>query len=288
MRIGIHQIDPRDARDGDVPICDTSVAQYVPGDAVLEIVGGSGVSVDNTDPKRPVVSATGGGGGSTETWEDVVAALTGKVHRWKWDDASGATVADAIGALPLTLSGTYTRAAPGLFGAASATTFGASAKAVSSGLGSIPTGNAARCLIVLYRSTAASNVGQTLFSYGPASSTRQWFTGLINNGAANRIDLAVWADDLDSPTPGPPTTGEWRMAAYGYDGAQNLLAYIDGQTFAYRTAAAINTGATGNFQVGLANNGNAQYAGDLEDLIVLNNWPGKRRLDRLNRTLAAL
>lgn len=251
------------------------------------LVAGTGISITVDDAGDTITIAnTGGGGGSTETWEDVVTALTGKVHRWKFDDASGSTVDDSVGSLDLTLSGTYTRAVNGLLGTGTATTFGASAKAVSSGLGSIPTGGNARCIIVLHKSTAASNTKQCLISYGPTGSTRQWFSGVINDGAANRLCTEVWADDLLYS--GVPTVGEWHLAAFGYDGVQNIFAYSDGLISPYRLAAALNTGTSGNFQVGLSTNNDGQYAGTIEDVIVLNNWPGKRVLDRLYRAIQAL
>jgi hypothetical protein len=39
----------------------------IAGGIVQEVVAGTGVTVDNTDPRRPVVSATGGGGGAVDS-----------------------------------------------------------------------------------------------------------------------------------------------------------------------------------------------------------------------------
>jgi hypothetical protein len=250
------------------------------------LVAGTDIDITVDDTANTItVSSTATGGGSSETYEDVVTALTGKVHRWMFDEASGATVADSISSLNLTLSGTYTRAVAGLFGSASATTFGASAKAVSSGLGSLPVGGNARCFIVLYKSTGAG-AKQALISYGPTGSTRQWFTGVINDGQSNRLGTAVWADDLALDY--VYTEGGWHLAAFGYDAMQNTLAYQDGYLGARRPSAAINTGSSGNFQIGLSTNSDGQFAGSIEDVLVLDNWPEKRVLDRLYRTISAL
>jgi hypothetical protein len=57
MRPGPHHIGTTGASDGDALLYDAEVDEYAPGDVVLEVVEGDGVSVDTTDPKRPVVSA---------------------------------------------------------------------------------------------------------------------------------------------------------------------------------------------------------------------------------------
>lgn len=48
----------------------------VPGAGVKSVVAGANVTVDNTDPRNPVVSSTGGGGGVTDIKESVRAATT--------------------------------------------------------------------------------------------------------------------------------------------------------------------------------------------------------------------
>lgn len=60
-RIG--QISAPGASDGDVPIWDAALGKFVTGPAagggVQSVVAGSGISVDNTDPDNPIVSASG-------------------------------------------------------------------------------------------------------------------------------------------------------------------------------------------------------------------------------------
>jgi hypothetical protein len=56
-RRGPEHIGTAGASAGDALLHDPDQDEYVPGDAVLEIVEGDGVSIDATDPKRPIVSA---------------------------------------------------------------------------------------------------------------------------------------------------------------------------------------------------------------------------------------
>lgn len=227
-----------------------------------------------------VVTVTGGG--SSESWEDTVTALANKVHRWQFNETSGTNVDDAIGSLDLTLSGTYTRNVAGLVGVG--TTFGSGAKAVSSGLGSIPTGDNARCFIMLYKSTDGGK--QTLLAYGSAS-TRAWFTGFLNDGGTDRITTSVYNDDMLIQNP-PVLGSDFHLAAFGYDGNRNIYAYLDGLCWASRPGGTLSTGSGGNFTIGQDITAGNQFLGDIEDYIVTTSWPGKRRLDRMYRTLAAL
>lgn len=241
--------------------------------------------VNSAGTVTTVEGGSGGGGGTPETYDAAVAAaLTGVVHRWKFDDASGASVADSVGSLTLTMSGTYTRHVASLTGFG--TTFGASAKATSSGLGSVPVGNSDRCAIALFRSTASA--AQTLFSYG-AQSTRQWFTGGYTPSSLS-VSLTAWGDDLSLAAPSSraelldPTSGaDWHLCAWGYKGsAQTTYAYCDGTLVSRLLGGVLNTATSGNVQVGqdtvtFGNN----LAGDVDDVLVMNNWPGKAKLDRL-------
>lgn len=220
------------------------------------------------------------GGGTIETYDAAVtAALTGIVHRWKFDDASGATVADSVGSLPLTLSGTYTRhtASPTGFG----TTITATGGAASSGPGSIPIGANDRCIIMLYRS--ASTASQDLTSLGTGA-TRQAFSSsrLANTSSApGNLQLVCWGDDTVVPFPassGPEvatSAGEWSLLAIGYKNAiTTTFLYHDGVMLRKILGGALNT-ASSNFVAG------PTLIGAIDDVIVLNNWPGKLALDRL-------
>lgn len=229
---------------------------------------------------------SGGSGGSSDTYESVVAALTGKVHRWTFDEAAGSMVADAVGSLPLTLSGTYTRDVPGLVG--TATTFASGAKAESSGLGNIPVGGAARCFIMVFRTATTHATQMTLFSYG-ATSTRQWFSAFLNgiggSSAQPNVQTAVWADD-GPLNYAPGSDAEWHVGAFGYDGRQMSYTYLDGSIAGRVLGASANTSSANNFRVGLRTDGSNPFVGDVDDLLVLNRWPGRRTLDRLCDTLS--
>lgn len=222
----------------------------------------------------------GGGGGTPETYDAAVtAALTGLVHRWKFDDASGATVADSVGSLPLTMAGTYTRhtASPTGFG----TTITATGGAVSSGPGSIPIGSNDRCIIMLYRT--ASTASQDLISLGTGA-TRQNFSAsrLANSSSApGNLQLVCWGDDTVVGFPfssGPEvatSAGEWSLLAIGYKNAiTTTFLYHDGVMLRKVLGGALNT-ASSNFTAGTT------LIGAIDDVIVLNNWPGKLALDRL-------
>lgn len=248
--------------------------------------------IDSADHKLKRVNSSGavttieggsGGGGSAETYDAAAsAALTGIVHRWKFDDASGTTVADSVGSLPLTMSGTYTRHTASLLGFG--TTFGASAAATSTGLGSIPVGTADRCLIHLFRSTVA---GQAALSYYGAQSTRNYFSTAFNQASnTQNVSLTPWSDDLSGLLPSikelqDATSGpDWHLAAFGYvNSAQTIYMYFDGSLYYRRLGGTLSTTATGNFVVGGSVGG--QFLGDFDDVIVMNNWPGKAKLDRL-------
>lgn len=56
MRPGPNHIGTAGATDGDALLY--AADEWAPGDVVLEVVEGPGVTVDAADPKRPVVSAS--------------------------------------------------------------------------------------------------------------------------------------------------------------------------------------------------------------------------------------
>lgn len=226
-------------------------------------------------------AAAAGGGGTLETYDTAVAALTGVVHRWKFDDASGATVADSVGSLNLTLSGTYTRATSAPNGAASGTTITATGGAISSGAGSIPTGANDRCIVMLYRTTSAA--AQALIDFG-AGATRQNFAASVvanSSSGPGNLQLVAWGDDTlvgYPPITGPEITGsfgEWNLLAIGYrNAALTTFLYHNGALIPKILGGALNT-ASSNFKVG------GTLLGGVDDVLVMNNWPGKLALDRL-------
>lgn len=254
-RLKPHALDPSGAAEGDV----------------LKVFSGTPVW-------GPPPSSSGGG--TVETYADAVTALPGRVHRWSFEEASGNSVADAVGGLPITLSGSFTRAVGGLNG--TATRFN-NASGATAGLGSIPVGGAERCFIVVFRTLADTTAKETFFVYG-SPTTRAFFGGDINHSgtiANHQVSTLTWGDDVVlSQVPTADTS--WHVAAFGLKG-QSTFVYIDGMIAARRLGGLPNTGSSGNFTVGVNETGVAALVGDLDDLIVLNVWPGKHTLDRLYR-----
>jgi hypothetical protein len=213
-----------------------------------------------------------GAGAAFSTYDALIAAMSGLVHRWTFEEASG-NFADAVGSLTLTKSGTFTYAVAGgpVSGGAGSVTVGAAGQGVSSGLGSIPVAGAARTFVLIYKGKS-STAKQALFSYGTSGSTRLWWTAYLNesgSGAANdALCLAAWGDDagllgcnLNVET--------WHMAAFGYDGASTTFVFLDGQILGRRLGGALNTGSGGNLAVAFDAFGGNQLGGvTLDDLAV--------------------
>lgn len=242
--------------------------------------------VDDAGTETGPFGAGGVGGGAAETWEDAMTALSsGLVHRWKFEEASGSSIDDAVGSLDLTLSGTYTRNVDtGLTNLGKATTFGSGAKAVSSGLGSIPTGNNSRTIAVVFRTASVTTSNEILCSYG-TSGTRQDFGLLVNNssdGADGAFDGATtvqvsnaWAAD-----------SAWHMLAATYKTGGILTSVVDNRFYALKTAGVEATSSTGNLTVGAFMDGTTSpYLGDLADLAIWDRALGRYELARLFRAL---
>jgi hypothetical protein len=227
-----------------------------------------------------------GGGASAETWEDAMTALaTGLVHRWKFEDASGSSVDDAVGSLDLTLSGTYTRNVDtGLTNLGKATTFGSGAKAVSSGLGSIPTGNNSRTIAAVFRTASVTASNEILCAYG-TSGTRQDFGLLINNasdGADGPFDGATAAQMPNAWT----ADTAWHMLAATYKTGGILTAVVDDRFYAVKTAGVEATSSSGNLTVGAFVDGTTgPFLGDIADLAIWDRALGRYELTRLFRAL---
>jgi hypothetical protein len=255
--------------------------------------------VDTADHKLKRVDSTGtvtvvegGGTSSTEDYDTAMAALSGKVHRWKFEETSGATIADSIGSLTLTLNGTagtnYNRNITGPTGLGLATQL-ISAKADSASIGSVPVGAADRTVVAIMRTS--SQTRQFPFAYGTAAAYQLFYPGLHDNGTALSLghlspSVGGGADLLDIPNV-PISDGAWHMLAIGLRGSgKNRFGYLDGiyAQGAYATAA--NTVSTGIFRVGQAMDGTFQFVGDLADMAVFNRALSRAELDRLLRAAA--
>jgi hypothetical protein len=240
-----------------------------------------------------VTTVEGGAGGGTtySSYDDAVSSiLTGVVHRWKFDETSGTTVADAVGSLPLTLAGTYTRNITSKTGVA--TNF-VSATATATGSGSVPTGNNPRCFIALLRSTSLAE--QAVFSYGtPNSTNRIWMTGVIGsqndtpNATTPGGGLYTWGDDMGNVGMGQSVRGnEWHLMAWGYDGNKGATVMIDGVSMSGLYGANLATASATNFQIGKSSySGHViPLLGDIDDFLVMDNWPGIAKLRKFHRAL---
>ncbi len=193
---------------------------------------------------------------STPTYEALIASYSGRVHHWKFDETGG-DFADSVGSLTLTAIGILTYGVLGPAG--KAVTFGTnSGRAISSGLTDVPVGASARSMVVVYKAGTTSK--ECLFSWGPTGSTRQWFTGFQN-------EMDTWGDDLGL---GAGAAGHWHLYVATYDGSTAMQVTIDGQKFSRSLGAALNTGNSGNFQVGLSTNTDGWFSGTIGDVVMFN------------------
>lgn len=219
------------------------------------------------------------------SWESAVAAtVSGLVHRWRFDETSGATVADSVGSLPLTLSGTYTRnitdTPPGL---GVATNIASTGKALASGLGSVPVTSAARTVLAVARTTGHQTAQSILADYGVAGSRTRWAI-IINNGGTTADDGgANGATAFQVPGAGF-ADGNWHLIGAAY-ATQMLSSVVDGRQFSAHDSSAENTTASGNFTVGQDVGGTNQFLGDIADLLV---WNRKLAPYELNRLYAGM
>lgn len=277
-----HNVEPSTDED-DVLTTIGGVATWAPGASGLQsVVAGSNITVDDTDPLNPIVSALA----DIETIEEAITALPSKIHRWKFDESSGASVADSVGSLGLTLSGTYTRnvTTPGGKG----TTFGSGAFAVSSGLGSLPVGAAGRCILALFKTDAvySSSVERTLFAYGTTAARALCMLTTDSSGGSNRPNVFALAG-TDAANLGNTIASDtqWHLAAFGVIPNRGIIAYIDGLLLIQNASADLVTTNSGNFHVGESVGATNRFTGDIDEVVAMSAWPGKSRLDRLYRAL---
>ncbi len=223
-------------------------------------------------------------------WEAEIA-LRAPVHRWKFNEASGSSVADSVGSLNLTMSGTYTRAAAGPFGAGGATTFTSAAEAVSSGLGSIPTGTADKTIVVLFRTTSLTSMA--LCGYGNNAALELFFPTLNDSGVGfeNGTFICHLGGSLGVTQVRHLRTvalsdGRWHMAVVSMYSAGKVRSNGIDDSEAAGVFPAVSTGTAGNFVVGNARSGSTfPFVGDIADVNVFNYALSRRQILDLYRAM---
>ena len=268
-----------------------------PGDTVEDettwgITPDAGASTDYSRADHTHGSPADPGGASFVTYESIISGMSGLVHRWKFEEASG-NFADSVGSLTLVKSGaiTYSVAGGPVSGASGSIQFGAAGVGKASGVGSIPTGGNARTFVLVFKGPG-TNPKQALFNYGTAGATRQWWTAFVNENGGIKygtvppgMALDVWGDDASFGN--MPAQGLWwHLCAYMYDGSITIATFFDGAWAGHSLGAALNTGS-GNFWIGQENNGTSQLGPAIyDDLAVFNRVLNAYELGRLYAALA--
>jgi hypothetical protein len=213
--------------------------------------------------KVPVTSSKPGAG-----YDAAVTAInTNLVHRWKFQESSG-DFADSVGSLTLAATGTFIYGVPGPID--SAVAFQASAKGLSTGLGSIPTGSGQRTVVVVYKPTKGTNPKQALCSYGTTGSTRQYFVMSINDAVVDTETFAVWSDDITVAAAGGSGYCWHVFVARVDSGGTSGKMFNDYLPSTTRTfGAALNTGTGVGFTVGQETTGGTnQFLGYIDDIAI--------------------
>ena len=228
-------------------------------------------------------SAGGGGGGggwTPKNFDEVLSSITGKVHHWKFNETSGSMVADSVGSLPLTMSGTYTRNSDLSPSGRPSTYFsGTGSKAVSSGIGSVPIGESPRTLIIFTKSSSYSR--SFPISYGVGSTNLSYILE-FNNDNERGVSSSVWNDagDLKWVNSGSVSDNGWHMVATAFDGDRSHSLYRDGDQISKRVNTDINT-LSSDFYVGAFFGGGFNFSGHISDVIVFDRCLSKNELDSL-------
>lgn len=218
-----------------------------------------------------------------ESYSNVIDNLTGKVHRWKFDDISGSTVEDSVGSLDLTMSGTYSRGVSSPTGLC--TNFGSGSTAVSSGSGSLPTGAAERTIVSLIRSDATASES-VVCGYGSAG-TRTIYGLEMNVASTAGTDGGFNGTDSVGTANFFTADAKWHLFATSYSTDKTYRNYLDGDASAWRMSNALNTATGTNFQVAQFG-GSYQFLGDIDDIIVFNRVLSKTELDRIYQSVAGI
>lgn len=231
----------------------------------------------NGIPVHHVLTVAGLGGFQVETWDTVMAALSGKVHRWTFEESSGYPQ-DSVGSLHMTTGGgTVTRQIASPLGYGMSFT----ASVTGSGNGSAPMGNADRTFVQVVKTSSSTNLARDLLAYGPTGSTRQWNHTCFNHDNIYQGPcILFWSDDHKPG--GFGADGNWHMIVAQYGGrAVNI--WMDGTiTSTSATGANLNTTNSGNL---------ALCAGDstvLTDTTIFNRWLTRSEIYRLWDTIKHL
>lgn len=226
--------------------------------------------------------ATIAGSAGAEAWEDVVADLSGKVHRWKFEEASGGSVNDEISTLDLTLTGSvaYSVASPLGNGVSFTGGYGE-----TSGLGSIPVGDAVRTVIAVWKQTTQAVISANfpIFSYG-ANLTRQLFQ--IFTSVTAGMTLTLGTDTVAALI--PVGDGNWHLSAGVHSGTRSTSYYQDSQVFAMTAGGTMATSSVNNFHVAAEFDDTDPCLITVTDVIVFDRGLNKAELDRLWHALRVL
>lgn len=218
---------------------------------------------------------------TAETWETAIGDLSGKVHRWKFEEASG-DFNDEISTLDLVANGSISYSVASPLGNSVSFTGGF---AESSGLGSIPTGDAARTVVIVWKKNAVGGGSVVpLFSYG-AGGTRTLFEVLSTAITDIRLSLSSASTSLIVPF----GDAEWHISAAHHvgTGAQAVFIYHDGLMSGTAAGGNLATSSANNFHVAAEFDDTDPATITVTDCTVFDRTLAKWELDRLYAALRA-
>jgi hypothetical protein len=183
-----------------------------------------------------------GGGGGGGSYYDVVIA-DGPVHYWRMNQG-GAVEPDLIASLDGNPGAGFQSGVPGATGDGDTAinNGGSTSGYVFTGIGDLPTGDAARSVEFLFQGTGTGS--QTVFSYGTSNSTRQAFAIGVNSAGNGTLGIWTWQDD--HATAIVVNDGDWHHIVVTYAASATAVKlYVDGVLEdTYTLGAALNTGTT--------------------------------------------
>jgi hypothetical protein len=178
------------------------------------------------------------------TWEEAVAAIPGKVHRYKFDEDSGFPQ-DSIGTLHVTSGGgTITRQLKSPVGYA----MGMTAAMATTGLTNMPLAGNWRMVAAVLRTPTIHTSHKQVLSYGPTGTTRQWVSMCMHHDSISTNCVLFWSDDHKRGGPHLSDT-KWHLFAWRYH-ARSILLDVDGTHSVGTTGGDLNTINSGNLSIG--------------------------------------